>query len=144
MTLRSFTSFSLWLGPFLSLYTASRCKSSYFFSLTWAMVGHSSALLLLSWAWVWTWAYLTSCELALHLGRGALPSMLREGAASSIGTRMIDTSQTRPLALIGCVERRILANRIMATRWLPSNHNDKPHSTINKTAWWLTAINIQF
>ena len=41
-------SFSLWLIPVLSFYTAFLRQSSYFFSLTRAMVGNSSALLLLS------------------------------------------------------------------------------------------------
>ena len=40
--------FSLWLGPILSFYTAFLHQSSYFFSLLRAMVGHFSALLLLS------------------------------------------------------------------------------------------------
>ena len=45
--LRYLTLFSLWLGTVLALYTAF-LHQSYFFSLTWAMMGHLSALLLLS------------------------------------------------------------------------------------------------
>ena len=40
--------FSLWRSPALCFYTAFLHQSSYFFSLTWGMVGHFSALLLLS------------------------------------------------------------------------------------------------
>ena len=40
--------FSLWLGPVLCFHSAFLLESSYFFSLTWTMVGHVSALLLLS------------------------------------------------------------------------------------------------
>ena len=48
MTLRYLSLFFLWLGPIISFYTAFHHDSSYFFSLMWAMVGHSLALLLLS------------------------------------------------------------------------------------------------
>ena len=48
MTRWCLSSFSLWLGPLLCFYSAFLRQSSYFFSLMWAMAGHSSALLLLS------------------------------------------------------------------------------------------------
>ena len=85
--------FSICLGPILCFYTALLRQSSYFFSLTWAVVGHFLALLLLSvlrhcvqldctqWQ-QWDWTYLARYEQALHLcGVGALCSTrcVREG-----------------------------------------------------------------
>ena len=105
MTLCYLSLFSLWLGPVISFYTAFLCQSSYFFSLTWAMVGHffSSVVVVVCYPpllTVWAWTYLTREEQALHL-RG---THCMRGAANSLCMRMIDTPQTLPLALIGCIE----------------------------------------
>ena len=116
MTLRCMSLFSLWLVSILSFYTAFLCQSSYFFSLTWAVVGHFLVLLLLSvlcHCLQFELEYLTKEEQTLWLrGEGALPSTWGRGAV--LFTRMIDTSQTLPFALIGCIEPEwwILANQI--------------------------------
>ena len=47
MTLWYLSWFPLWLGPFLCFHAVFLRQSSYFFSLTWTLVGHFSALLLL-------------------------------------------------------------------------------------------------
>ena len=90
--------FSLWLGPILSINTAFLHQSSYFFSLTGAMLEHFSAQLLLR--------YCLQFEFDLiHLH-----TVWGRGAASSIGTSMTDTFQTLPLALIGCVDSGVVAS----------------------------------
>ena len=141
MTLWYLSLLSLRLGSILCFYTAFLRKSSYFFSLMWAMVGHFSALLLLS--------VLCHClQFGLesiwpgksrHCAWGALPvhPAWGRGAASSLCRRVIGTSQTLPLALIGCSEQRTFANQFTATGWnhrhfysadlyliLLSDHND--------------------
>ena len=96
----TFIQFSFWLCPLLSFNTAFLLQSSYFFSLTWALVGHYAAVAsppLLT-VWAWTWMYQIRWEQALHLCEGGAPHRGQGGAA------MIDTSQTLPLALIGCVD----------------------------------------
>ena len=111
MMLRYLSLFSLWLGPVLSFYTAHLRQSCYLFSLMLAMLGYFSALLLLSvlrhflqfgLACIWPgksrhWACVGEGDCPVHAAWG-------RGAASSIRTRMIDTSQTLSLALIGCIE----------------------------------------
>ena len=109
MTFQYLWLFYLWLCPILSFYTASFRQSSYFFSLTWAMVGHFLALLLLS--------VLRHC---LQFGLESIwPGKSRHctwtveghcpvcaGKTAYICTRMIDTSQTLPLDLIGRIDPR--------------------------------------
>ena len=100
MTLGYLSVFSLWLGPIFSFFTAFLHHSSYFFSLTKAMVGNFSALLLLLLSSV-----LRHC-LQLGLER-SWPGKSRHCTcvgAATVCKRVIDTSQTRPLALIRCVD----------------------------------------
>ena len=100
-------------SPILSFYTAFLHQCSYFFSLMFAMVGHFLALFLLSvlrhclqfgleleHIWPGKSRHCT-CTGKGHCSEGAVWGRV---AASSICTRMIDTSQTHPLALIGCVD----------------------------------------
>ena len=101
MMLQHLSLFSLWLRPVLCCHSAFLCQSSYFFSVTWAMVEHVSTLLYCcccclfsSIVYSLSLNYLTRWEQTLHLC-GGLP------AACS---RVIDTSQTRPLTLIGCIK----------------------------------------
>ena len=75
MTLRYLSLFSLWLGPIISFYIAYLRQSSYLFSLTWAMVQ----------------AFFCSV---------ASPPLFTVWAWPSL----IDTSQTLPLVLIGCID----------------------------------------
>ena len=104
--------FSLWLSSILSFHTAFLSQSSYFFCLTCAMLTHSLALLLLL-------SVLHHClQFGLEsiwpgkgrhctcAGEGHCPvhTAWGRGAASRVCTRVNDTSQTLPLALIGCIE----------------------------------------
>ena len=89
-----------------TFYSAFLRQSSYFFSLTWAMLGQFLALLLLS--------VLLHC-LQVNIsdqvragttpvqGRGTAQYLCEEGGLPAVCTRMTDTSQTLPLVLIGCV-----------------------------------------
>ena len=87
------------------------------------MVGHFSALLLLC-HFLQFGLELESIRLGESrphacAGEGLCPVLERGGkAASRVCTRVIDTSQTRSMALIGCdPEWWILAYQITATRW---------------------------
>ena len=99
--------FFLWFGPILSFHTTFH-QSSYFFSLTWSAVGHFSALLLFSVLHHWLQF---EDELELIWNRGEQTLRLRKGGAlpstrvrrEGLPQRLIDTSQTLPLALIGFV-----------------------------------------
>ena len=105
ITLQYLSLFSLWLSPILCFYTAFLCQSSCFFSLTWAMVGQFLVLLLLL-------SVLHHCSQFGHESiwpgnpnpKSRHCTCVREGVASSVCTRVMDSSQTLPLALIGCTE----------------------------------------
>ena len=103
MTLWYLSLFSLWLGPVIWFYSAFLHHSSYFFSLTWTLVRHISALLLFS--------LLRHCShLGLELevigpGERRYCACAREGHCPVCAAWLdwvIDISQTPPLALIGC------------------------------------------
>ena len=103
MMLRYLFSFSLWLGPILCFYTTYLRQLTYFFSLTGAMVGHSSALLLFHHCL----QFGLELELSDQVTAGTAPAhcpVWGRGGCHSICRRMIDTSQTLSLALIGCVD----------------------------------------
>ena len=107
MTLWYLSLFSIQSFVFIPIFLR---QSSYFFSLMWAMMGHSSALLLLS--------VLRHClQFGLEniwpgksrhcacTGEGHCPVRAAWGrwATSSVCTRVIDTSQTLTVALISCI-----------------------------------------
>ena len=110
MMLQYLSLFSLWFSPVLCFYAACLHQSSYFFSLTWAMVGHSSTLLLLSVLHHCLQFGLESfwpgksrhCTCA---GEEHCPVYTAWGEGGcQVCTRVIGTSQTLPFALIGCVD----------------------------------------
>ena len=111
MTLQYLFLFSLWHGPILCFYTAFLRQSSYFFSLTWAMVGHFSALLLSALRHRLQFGLELECICICACageGHSSVSTAWGRLAASSICTRLIYTSQTLPLALIGCVDPGVL------------------------------------
>ena len=68
--------------------------------------------------WVGAWSFWTGeGRHCTCVGEGHCPVGLHERGCLLVCKRMIDTSQTHPLALIGCVDPRrwILANQITAT-----------------------------
>ena len=95
--LRYLSLFSLWLGPIFTFYTAFLHQSSYVFSLTWAVVGYFSALLLS------LPVHCLQFELeSIWPGKSRHCTCVREGGCQQC-TKVIYT-QTLPLALIGCIE----------------------------------------
>ena len=98
---------SLWHGPILYFYTAFLCLSTYFFSLWWAMVGHCLAWLLLSVLCHWLQfglelEHICAAIKSRHCactGEGHSPVRAAWGKRAA-STRMIDTSQMLPLALM--------------------------------------------
>ena len=93
--------FSLWLRAILCFYTAFLHQSYYFFCLGKSGASFSSVVVVCSPPsfTVWAWTYLTRWKQTHRVC-----TAWGRGAASSICVRMINTSQTLSLALIGCVE----------------------------------------
>ena len=125
MTLRYLSLFSLWLGPALCLYTAFLHQSFCFFSLTWATVGHSSALLMsvlrhcLQFGLESIWPGKSRHYTCAGEGHCPVCAAWGRGPASSICTRVIDTSQTLTWLWLVVLsqEQWIIANNIIATGW---------------------------